>query len=178
MSASNSENASIDYAPDGSHLKQNAVQWQDLARRPLEDLANFTLFQPLPEGRLQFRFLNEEICVDIPRRRLLRAEQVRKGTHITAMGSDTREKNELDPAILARADLVVADSIEQCRVRGEICQALKAGVLSDGDVIELGNVIANPALRRTDDSQITVADLTGVAVQDIQISKAVYEVLR
>ena len=70
------ENASIDYAPDGSHLKQNALQWQDLARRPLEDLANFTLFQPLPEGRLQFRFLNEEICVDIPRRRLLRAGQV------------------------------------------------------------------------------------------------------
>ena len=39
-------------------------------------------------------------------------------------------------------------------------------------------VIADPALRRTDDSQITVADLTGVAVQDIQISKAVYEILR
>ena len=108
---------------------------------------------------------------------LLRAEQIRKGTHITAMGSDTLEKQELEPAILGKADLVVADSIEQCRVRGEICHALKAGVLQDSDVVELGKVIVDPALQRTDDSQITVADLTGVAVQDIQISKAVYQIL-
>ncbi|MFH1765144.1 MAG: ornithine cyclodeaminase family protein [Gemmatimonadota bacterium] len=109
---------------------------------------------------------------------LLRADQIREGTHITAMGSDTREKNELEPAILRKADLVVADSIEQCRVRGEICHALRAGALRDGDAVELGRVIVDPALQRTDDSQITVADLTGVAVQDIQISKAVYQILR
>jgi ornithine cyclodeaminase len=109
---------------------------------------------------------------------LLRAEQIREGTHITAMGSDTQEKNELDPAILSKADLVVADSVEQCRVRGEIFHALEAGALEEGDVTELGKVIVDPELQRTSDSQITVADLTGVAVQDIQISKAVYEVLR
>ena len=109
---------------------------------------------------------------------LLRAEQIREGTHITAMGADTAEKNELEPAILGKADLVVADSIEQCRVRGEIHHALRAGVLQDGDVLELGKVIVDPALQRTADSQITVADLTGVAVQDIQISKAVYQILR
>ncbi len=86
--------------------------------------------------------------------------------------------NELEPAILHRADLVVADSVEQCRVRGEIFHALQAGLLRDGDAVELGSIIADPALRRTSDSQITVADLTGVAVQDIQISKAVFEVLR
>jgi ornithine cyclodeaminase len=109
---------------------------------------------------------------------LLRAEQIRKGTHITAMGSDTREKNELDPEILRIADLVVADSIEQCRVRGEIFHALEAGMIEDGDILELGNSIVDRTLQRTDDFQITVADLTGVAVQDIQISKAVFEVLR
>jgi ornithine cyclodeaminase len=109
---------------------------------------------------------------------LLRAEQIREGTHITAMGADTREKNELEPAILQKADRVIADSIEQCRVRGDIFHALEAGVLRDGDLVELGDVIDDPTLRRTSDSQITVADLTGVAVQDIQISKAVYEVLK
>jgi ornithine cyclodeaminase len=109
---------------------------------------------------------------------LLRADEIREGTHITAMGSDTVEKQELDPVILNKADLVVADSIEQCRVRGEISHALKAGVLQESDVVELGKVIADPALRRTDDSQITVADLTGVAVQDIQISKVVYQILK
>jgi ornithine cyclodeaminase len=108
---------------------------------------------------------------------LLRADQIRVGTHITAMGSDTQEKNELEPEILGRADLVVADSIVQCQVRGEIFHALEAGVLRDGEAVELGNVISKAELGRRDDSQITVADLTGVAVQDIQVSKAVYEVL-
>lgn len=110
-------------------------------------------------------------------RPLLSADQIRPGTHITAMGSDTREKNELDPAILAKADIVVADSIEQCLVRGEIFHALEAGALAEGDIRELGDIITDPELRRSSDSQITIADLTGVAVQDIQISKAVVEVL-
>jgi ornithine cyclodeaminase len=108
---------------------------------------------------------------------LLQADQIQKGVHITAMGSDTPEKQELDPGILEKADLVVADSINQCLSRGEICQALKAGKLNKDDVVELGSVIVDPKLRRESDDQITVADLTGVAVQDIQISKAVYQTL-
>jgi ornithine cyclodeaminase len=106
---------------------------------------------------------------------LLRADQIRKGTHITAMGSDTPEKNELDPGILQKADIVVADSISQCLERGEIYQAVKAGVLEEQGIVELGDVIANKELQRSSDEQITIVDLTGVAVQDIQIAKAVYK---
>ncbi len=108
---------------------------------------------------------------------LLSADHIRKGTHITAMGSDTPEKQELDPRILQKADIVVADSISQCLLRGEIHQALKAGVLEKERIVELGNVIADPGLRRTSEEQTTIADLTGVAVQDIQIAKAVYNAL-
>ncbi len=108
---------------------------------------------------------------------LLSADMIRKGTHITAMGSDTLEKIELDPRILQKADIVVADSISQCLLRGEIHQALKAGVLEKERILELGNVIVNPDLQRTSEDQITIADLTGVAVQDIQIAKAVYHAL-
>ncbi|NOR21679.1 MAG: ornithine cyclodeaminase family protein [Candidatus Aminicenantes bacterium] len=108
---------------------------------------------------------------------LLSADMIRKGTHITAMGSDTPEKNELDPRILQKADIVVADSINQCLLRGEIHQALKAGVLEKERILELGSVIVNPDLQRTSEDQITIADLTGVAVQDIQIAKAVYHAL-
>jgi ornithine cyclodeaminase len=93
------------------------------------------------------------------------------------MGSDTPEKNELDPQILQKADIVVADSISQCLLRGEIHQALKAGVLEKERILELGNVIVNPDLQRISEEQITIADLTGVAVQDIQIAKAVYHAL-
>jgi len=108
---------------------------------------------------------------------LLSADLIRQGTHITAMGSDTPEKNELDPRILQKADIIVADSISQCLLRGEIHQALKAGVLEKEQVVELGNVIVNPDLQRTSEEQTTIADLTGVAVQDIQITKAVYHAL-
>ncbi len=108
---------------------------------------------------------------------LLQVDQIQRGTHITAVGSDTPEKIELDPRILQKADIVVADSIEQCLIRGEISQAMKAGVLKKEDLVELGNVIIHKELQRSSEDQITVADLTGVAVQDIQISKAVYQAL-
>jgi ornithine cyclodeaminase len=106
---------------------------------------------------------------------LLRAEQIRNGTHITAVGSDTPEKQELDPEILKVADLVVADSISQCLIRGEIAHAIRGGFVHQEDLVELGQVISGATPARINEDQITVADLTGVAVQDIQIAKAVYE---
>jgi len=108
---------------------------------------------------------------------LIDVNQVKPGTHITAMGSDTHLKQELDSKILQMADVVVADSIEQCLSRGEISKALQAGLIKKEDLIELGDVIAGHRPGRTSDEQITVADLTGVAVQDIQIAKAVHNAL-
>ncbi len=112
------------------------------------------------------------------RKPLIQYSQLLPGTHITAMGSDTPEKQELNSDILGHADIVVADSIEQCLSRGEIFKALTAGVLDKKQVIELGNVIADPTMGRSSATQLTVADLTGVAVQDIQITKAVYRALQ
>lgn len=109
---------------------------------------------------------------------LIKVDQLLPGTHITAMGSDTPEKQELESEILKKAHIIVADSIEQCLVRGEIHKALKAGMIEQEKVHELGNVIANPNLGRMSDTQLTVADLTGVAVQDIQIAKAVYQEIK
>ena len=109
---------------------------------------------------------------------LLQADDVRPGTHITALGSDTPEKIELDSQILVKADVVVADSIPQSQTRGEISHARRAGLIADDQIVELGNVITGKAQGRTSDDQITVADLTGVAVQDIQISKAVFDAMK
>lgn len=103
----------------------------------------------------------------------LLASHIRPGTHITAMGSDTPEKHEIDAALLARADCVVADSKAQCLVRGEIHQAINAGAIGEDKIVELGAVISGAARGRTSDADITVVDLTGVAVQDIMIAKAV-----
>jgi ornithine cyclodeaminase len=108
---------------------------------------------------------------------LLYAHDLRAGTHITAVGSDTAHKQELDSRILRRADLVLADSILQCLARGEIYKALQAGLLLPDRLVELGEVLAGGHPGRTSDDQVTVADLTGVAVQDVQIATAVYKAL-
>lgn len=108
---------------------------------------------------------------------VLLAQNIMKGTHITAMGADTQAKQELDPEILNKADIVVADSISQCIHHGEIHYAVNQGLISKEKVIELGNVVANPELGRKNDEQITITDLTGVAVQDIQIAKMVFKTL-
>ena len=105
---------------------------------------------------------------------LLFATSIQSGTHITAVGSDTPQKQELDSEILKRADLAVADSIPQCLGRGEIYQAIKSNHISEENLAELGNIISGNAEGRTSDEQITVADLTGVAVQDMMIAKAVF----
>jgi ornithine cyclodeaminase len=104
---------------------------------------------------------------------LIQADQVQKGTHITAMGSDDHGKQELDPELLAKADLVVADSLSQCVDHGECFGAVQGGQIEEGSILELGHVIKNPAIGRTSADQITVADLTGVAIQDIQAAKMV-----
>lgn len=104
---------------------------------------------------------------------LITADMIKPGTHITAMGADSPDKRELSTDLLARADLVVADSLSQCLTQGEIHHAADAGNLNQDNTIELGSVVANPSAGRANDTQITIADLTGVAVQDIAIAKAV-----
>ncbi|MFX0173736.1 MAG: ornithine cyclodeaminase family protein, partial [Candidatus Hodarchaeota archaeon] len=106
---------------------------------------------------------------------LLTGDQIQEGTHITAIGSDTPEKQELDPVILQKADRVIVDSVSQAQSRGECFHALKEEKIVKEDLIELGWMISNKEFHRASGQEITVADLTGVAIQDIQISKAVYE---
>lgn len=106
---------------------------------------------------------------------LLMADHIKAGSHITAIGSDTVDKIELEPEILGQADLVVVDSLPQSASRGEVFQAVEAGTLDRGTVVELGAVISGSAKGRTDDQQITVCDLTGVAVQDLMIAQGVLE---
>ena len=103
---------------------------------------------------------------------------VKKGTHITAVGSDTPDKRELDPEILNIANSVIVDSISQCLERGETKKALDKELISEDKLIELGEIIDSGKKYRKDDSEITVADLTGVAVQDIMITNAVYNQLK
>ncbi len=101
---------------------------------------------------------------------ILKAEWVTPGQHITAMGSDSEDKNEIDPALFARA-IYVADSIAQTRRCGELHHAIRAGVAGPSDAFaELGAVIAGRSAGRRSADDITLCDLTGTGVQDTAIA--------
>lgn len=106
---------------------------------------------------------------------ILFADHIENGTHITAVGADAPYKQELDENIFAKSNIIVADSISQCIERGDISHAINKNIIQTNQLVELGDIISGKCKGRTNDHQITIADLTGLAVQDIQIAKAVYE---
>ncbi len=108
---------------------------------------------------------------------LISAGMVKPGTHISAFGSDTPEKVELDSTVLQKADLLYVDSRVQSQERGEVFHARNSGHLDEKRLHELGELPLGKAPRRDNDEQITIADLTGIAVQDVQICKVVIDAL-
>jgi len=108
---------------------------------------------------------------------LIRAEWLAPGAHVTAVGSDGPDKQELHVDVLARAR-VFADRLSQCVRLGEIHHAVEAGALREEDVAgELGDVILGRVPGRRSEEEITVADLTGVGVQDAAIAAAAVRAL-
>jgi ornithine cyclodeaminase len=102
-------------------------------------------------------------------------KHINKGTHITAVGADSPHKQEIASSIFGQADIIVADSITQCIERGDIAHAIKDGIIQQNKLIELGIIIAGNNPGRRSDEQITIADLTGLAVQDIAIAKTIFK---
>ncbi len=102
-------------------------------------------------------------------------DDLQPGTHITAVGADAIGKRELGEGVLGLANTVVADSVVQCVERGEISHALSAREIKTKQICELGHILSGKSIVRKNSKHITIADLTGVAVQDVQIATAVFE---
>lgn len=116
---------------------------------------------------------------------LIHSSWIRDGTHITAVGADAPGKQELDVDLVARAGRIAVDRLAQCIDHGEISHALQQGRISETDLVELGTLLADMSERvshgdgasastgRKSDDQITLANLTGIAAQDIAMANAV-----
>lgn len=112
-------------------------------------------------------------------RPIVRASWLHPGLHVTAMGADAEHKQELEPEVLERADVLVCDSRPQARRIGELRGASQAAVeVGDARVAELGEVLAGVRPGRTSAQQISVCDLTGTGVQDTAIARLVESRLR
>jgi ornithine cyclodeaminase len=105
------------------------------------------------------------------RKGFIKAAWLHPGLHITAMGSDTDEKQELQADVLTAADLVVCDLKSQSMRLGELRSAIEQKLMPpEPAVTELGAIINRKTPGRTHRDQITVCDLTGVGVQDTMIA--------
>jgi alanine dehydrogenase len=109
------------------------------------------------------------------RRPFLEPGDVSPGTFLAAVGSDSAEKQELDPRILAFAK-VVADSVDQCAEIGELHHALASGAMKKSDVhAELSDLVAGRKPGRSASDEVTLFDSTGTALQDVAAAVVVYE---
>jgi ornithine cyclodeaminase/alanine dehydrogenase-like protein (mu-crystallin family) len=99
---------------------------------------------------------------------------LRPGQHVSLMGADGPGKAEMAVAELVRTR-VFCDDWEQASHNGEIAHAVKAGALEQGNVTDLGAVLAGDASGRRTDDEITIFDSTGLAIQDLAIALAALE---
>ena len=121
-----------------------------------------------------------DVCVTCTTSRhpFLRQADVRPGTFVAAVGADNRDKQELEPALLASATLVV-DVLEQCAELGELQHALAAGLMTRERVhAELADVVTGHRPGRTRADEITVFDSSGTALQDVAAAAVVYQKAR
>jgi alanine dehydrogenase len=119
---------------------------------------------------------------------------LRAGQHVSLMGADGPGKAEMAGTELARATLfcddceqaettvipeprvrIFIDEWEQASHSGEIAQVVESGQLKREHVTQLGDVLAGTATGREADSDITLFDSTGLAIQDLAIALAAIE---
>ena len=131
----------------------------------------------LPVTDLQCAVSGSDVCITCTpsKRYFLRKEYVSPGTYISAVGADSPDKQELEPALLASSKLVV-DILDQCEHVGELHHGIAAGLMTRESVhAELGEIIAGKKPGRTSEKEITIFDSTGTALQDVAAAAAVYE---
>ena len=104
----------------------------------------------------------------------LMSDHVSEGAHVACMGTDTKGKQEVDPALLARAS-VFTDEVAQSITIGEAQHAIEQGLIAEKDIVQIGAVINGADPGRTSDAQTTLFDGTGVGLQDLAVAATVVD---
>lgn len=109
------------------------------------------------------------------RKPIVKAQWIKEGTHINAIGADAIGKEELDPELLIRSKIIVDDMV-QAHHSGEVNVPLSKHYISENDIhAQLGEVIVGLKPGRTSEEEITIFDSTGLAIQDVASAHLVYE---
>lgn len=171
------------YSIEGLHhvLRIDSIKIFDISRNRAERLArevelNYGISASAVE-RCSDAVKDVDVLVTLTpsREPIIKDEWIFEGVHINAMGADAPGKEELDPVILKRAKIVV-DDLEQAIHSGEVNVPISRGILHPNEIYgELGEVVAGIKPGRVSDSEITIFDSTGLAIQDVITAWHVYE---
>lgn len=148
-----------------------------VAERFARDMAAVLGIPVSPVSALERAVAQSDIVVTCTpaRKFFLRKEWVSPGTFVAAVGADSEEKQEIDPALLA-ANAVVVDVLAQSAAIGDLHHALAAGLMTRDQVrAELGEVVAGRRPGRTTPDEIVIFDSTGTALQDVAAAAVAYE---
>jgi len=115
------------------------------------------------------------VCTSTPARApVVSCEWLGRGAHVNAMGADGPGKQELDPAILERA-VVVIDERYQATHSGEINVPISRGVYREEQIFAtLGEVVLGKRRVERQDDTVTLFDSTGLAIQDVALARVIY----
>ncbi len=100
---------------------------------------------------------------------LIMRDWIKPGTHIACMGTDTKGKQEVDPALIAAATLFT-DEVAQSISIGETQHAIASGMVQESAITPIGAVINGDHAGRMSDDEITLFDGTGVGLQDLAVA--------
>ncbi len=144
----------------------------DAVKRFIKSLPEY----PIKEATVEKAAASDIVCTVTPAREpVLKKEWVVPGTHINAIGADAPGKEELEPAILKGA-IVVVDDLRQASSGGEINVPIKKGLFSVNDIYAtLDEIIVGRKPGRQDPKAVTIFDSTGVAIEDIAVAKLLYD---
>jgi alanine dehydrogenase len=147
------------------------------ARRFADEVSRELNVEVRPVDDLAAAVQESDICITCTpsKEYFLKREYVSRGTFIAAVGADSENKQELDPALIG-SNKVVVDLLEQCATIGELHHALNHRLLTKHDVhAELGEIVTCKKAGRTSEEEIIIFDSTGTALQDVAAASIVYE---
>lgn len=149
---------------------------KNCAERFLKETHDFGLNIEI-KGKISECVKNADIVVTTTpsRKPLVKAEWIKEGTHINAIGADAKGKEELEPKLLRRAKIIVDDR-RQALHSGEINVPVSRGIITERDIYAaLGEIIIGKKKGRTNPKEVTIFDSTGLAIQDIAVADLVYK---
>ncbi|MGF1621589.1 MAG: iminosuccinate reductase BhcD [Rhodomicrobiaceae bacterium] len=106
---------------------------------------------------------------------ILNRAQIKPGTHLACMGTDTKGKQEVEAELVAAATLFT-DEVAQSISIGEGQHAFASGMIEEAAVIPIGKVINGDHPGRTREDEITLFDGTGIGLQDLAVAAKVVDI--